>query len=133
MVYKKQISILVAFFLLLSNTGMALNVHFCADVIASISFHSAGDEQQIEANCCGSAEKESHCCDNKIIKSDKNSDQILLKSFVFEVSEFLLNASIKAIFQETAINFKKAVATNFCCNANAPPIYKRNCQLVFYA
>ena len=112
---------------------MALNVHFCADVIASISLHSVDNEQQIEANCCGSAEKESHCCENKIIKSEKNSDQILLKSFVFEISEFVVNASKKVIFQETAINFKKAVATNFSCNANAPPIYKRNCQLVFYA
>ena len=37
MIFKKQLSILIAFLVLVSNSGLAFNVHFCEGKIASIT------------------------------------------------------------------------------------------------
>ena len=37
MQFKKHISLLIAFFLLVSNSGLAFNVHYCGDKIAAVS------------------------------------------------------------------------------------------------
>lgn len=133
MILKKKISILLAILLLVSNTGVAFNIHFCADVVASVNLDFNLNSDDIEEDCCGVTEEQSHCCDNKIIKSDKKSDQILLKSISFESSAFVLNSKSAEFHQEIFLVSKNLITPNFCCNANAPPIYERNCQLVFYA
>jgi hypothetical protein len=126
-------SVFIAFFLLVSNTGVAFNVHYCADTIASISLFENASANEIEENCCGVVEEQSNCCHNKIIKSESKSDQVLLDSFDFDMSFFILVAAQKSFQKIFQNNFKETKINNYCFNANAPPIFERNCQRIFYA
>jgi hypothetical protein len=131
--FRKHISILLAFFLLITHSGLAFNVHYCDDVIASITVFSNSNANEIEKNCCGIVEKDSKCCQNKIIKSEKKSDQILLKSFSFETLNGILVQNNILFEIVTVLNFKKTKPSNYTFNANAPPIFERNCQRNIYA
>jgi hypothetical protein len=130
---RKYISILLAFFLLITHSGLAFNVHYCDDVIASITVFSNSNANEIEKDCCGIVEKDSKCCQNKIIKSEKKSDQILLKSFSFETLNVILVQNNILFEIVKVLNFKKTKPSNYTFNANAPPIFERNCQRIFYA
>lgn len=131
--FRKHISLFLAFFLLVSNTELAFNVHFCEDTIASITVFSNSNSIEIEENCCGIVEEKSDCCNNKIIKSDKKLDQVLLKSFSFEILNTVLPTTCKLIETASILNFKRENFPQYNCNSNAPPIFERNCQRIFYA
>ncbi len=131
--FKKQICLFIAFVLLVSNTGVAINVHYCADEIASISIFSNSNANEIEKNCCGIVEEFSNCCENKIIKSEKKSDQIFEKHYSFEILSFVLPSVLSLFEQQIATSFQKLQAPKYTCNANAPPIFELNCQRIFYA
>jgi hypothetical protein len=119
---------------LITHTGLAFNVHYCDDVIASITVFSVSDSAfEIEKECCGVVEKDSKCCQNKIIKSEKKSDQILLKSFSFQTLNGVFIQNSILFETVTVLNFKKTKPSNYTFNANAPPIFERNCQRIFYA
>ena len=70
MKFKKHISIILACFLLVSNLGLAFNVHYCEDKIASISLNRAPVSQENVDECCGIVEKSPNCCNDKIIKAE---------------------------------------------------------------
>ncbi len=129
----KLTNIFLTFLLLVSNTGMSFNVHFCADVVASITINSDLNVQEIEDDCCGITEEQSQCCDDKVIVVEKKSDQIVIKSSSFETSIFLLVTNNDVLEIVSKVNFKRLTTSNYICNANSPPIFERNCQLVFYA
>jgi hypothetical protein len=133
MIFRKHISLILAFLLLVSNTGLAFNVHFCADVVASITINSDLNSKEIEQDCCGITEEKSQCCDNKVIVVEKKSEQILINSISFEISNFISTTTFQTFFQNRAVVFNKIATSNYVCNANAPPIFERNCQRVFYA
>ena len=84
MIFKKHISILITIFLLISNLGLAFNVHYCDNKIASVSLNILSDKTVDE--CCGIVEKNSKCCNDKIIQAELKSDQIIVKSLSFEVN-----------------------------------------------
>ena len=67
--FRKHIGLFLTFFLLVSTLGLAFNVHYCDNEIASVSINTASNSQEIEKNCCGKIEKMSKCCKNKIIKT----------------------------------------------------------------
>jgi hypothetical protein len=55
MKFKKHISILLAFFLLVSNVGLAFDVHYCGEKVASIQpFYLKSGEvsNSVEKGCC---------------------------------------------------------------------------------
>ena len=70
--------------LLVSNLGLAINVHYCADEIASITINVAPDSGKGVDECCGIVEEEPGCCNDKIIKAEIKSDQIIVKSLSFD-------------------------------------------------
>jgi hypothetical protein len=130
MKFKKHISLLLTFFLLVSNLGLAFNVHYCGDTIASITISKAAGS---ESNCCGAMEKESKCCKDKIIKAEPKSDQLLMKMGSFEPANF--PAYIKwtpTLFPE-APHYKTRENTTYYCEANAPPLYLLYSQYTLYA
>lgn len=130
---KKQISLFLAFFLLVSNVGLAFNVHYCDNKIASVTLNSASISLEIEKDCCGIVEKQSKCCHNKIIKSNDKSDQVLVKSFSFTSEySFMIKEWIPIVFN-SPIHFKKAEVISYYCDANAPPLYLLYSQYTFYA
>ncbi len=133
MLFKKQICFFLVFFLLLSQMGWAFNVHFCDDSVVSISINSSLNNYETEKKCCGEVEKDSKCCHNKIIKSGEKPETIFLKSFHFFGEYVIFYLVSKPIETVSKINFVSKKIHSYYCDANAPPIYKLNCQLVFYA
>jgi hypothetical protein len=129
----KHISILLALLLLVSNIGLSFDVHYCGNNIASVSLKSHLSKDNLEVNCCGVSEKKSSCCKDKLIKFEKKSDNFIVTSFDFQCHfDFLIQAYHFLTFAKIT-NFKNSKVVSYTYNANAPPIYKRNCQLIFYA
>ena len=129
----KHISILLAMLLLVSNIGLAFDVHYCGDSIASVSLQTNFSNDNAEVDCCGVSEKKSACCKDKVIKFEKKSDNFITKSFDFQSHfDFLFQDFHPIVFTKKS-SFKHCKVPSYVCNANGPPIYKRYCQLVFYA
>ena len=63
---KKHIALLLAFFLLISNSGLALNVHYCGEKIAAIS--SVFSDEEV---CEMPVKKEKSCCAKKEVTHKK--------------------------------------------------------------
>lgn len=133
MIFKKQICLFLAFFLLVSNVGLAFNVHYCGNKIASVSLKSNFTAANSEKNCCGVIEKKSSCCKDKVINFQKKSDNFIVKAFSFQVdSPFIVQEWNPIYFTECSI-FKSNKITSYFCDANAPPLFKLYSQYVFYA
>lgn len=130
---RSHISVLMAFFLLVSNLGMAINVHFCDDEIASISINSNSNSFEIEKDCCGKIEKESKCCSTKVIKSQEKFDQLVVKSISLYSDFNIVDNDWKPIVFASNFNFKKRDNVTYYCDANAPPLYLLYSQYTFYS
>ncbi|MFM9988203.1 HYC_CC_PP family protein [Flavobacterium sp.] len=130
---RKHISILLAVLLLVSNVGLAFNVHYCGGEIASVSLKNPFFNQNTEDSCCGVVEKKSNCCNDKVLKFDKKSDNSIVKLVSFQIdTPFVFQEWKPIVFGEKPV-FENRRIVSYTCNANAPPIFKRNCQLIFYA
>ena len=133
--FRKHISIVLASIVLLANLGLSFAVHYCKDEIASVSFQYQEDEPCVEdiKSCCATADSHDSCCSNKLIKVEKKTDDILVKTFQLDLEQVVLNDDWKPNFVafESVIDSSNEVA--FYCDSHAPPLYKLYCQLVFYA
>lgn len=131
MVFKKHISLLLTVFLLVSNLGLAFNVHYCDDEIASISINEAPSSRENIDECCGVVEKESQCCNDKVIKAEIKSDQIIVKSLLVDF------IAVKEYWKPQVFtlqnNFKQRDISTYYCDAHAPPLYLLYSQYTFYA
>lgn len=132
MILKKHISILLTFFLLVSNLGLAFNIHYCDDKIESISLKISTCSQGEVDECCGIVEKDSQCCKDKIIKSEIKSDQIIAKTVTFDTNFTLADYYSKA--EVTVLNYNSKIGGNdtYFCDANARPMYLMYSQYTFY-
>jgi hypothetical protein len=147
---KKCTALLLAFFLMFSNIGLALNVHFCGEQkIASQvvysktttevcnhdkSDHHHADEEDcsLEKSCCGTSNDHSDCCKDEFITQD-NYDVVVTKAFSFHLDTFvLLDNTCSFEFVEYAENIKQDYF-EYSYNSNAPPFYKLYCSLIYYA
>ena len=131
--FRKHSCLFLAFFLLVSNLGLAFNVHYCDDEIASVSISSVSNSQEIEKDCCGKVEKESKCCKNKIIRSNEKSDQIAVKIFSVDSHYNLVYNEWNPLVYTNTIHFVKRDVPAYYCDANAPPLYLLYSQFTFYA
>ena len=133
MIFKKHISILLTIFLLVSNLGLAFNVHYCDDKIASITINVAPTAEQTIDECCGIIEKDSKCCNDKIIKAEIKADQIIVKTVSFDADFLPATYDCKPQFFTPNYNFKQRDNFTYYCYANAPPLYLLYSQYTFYA
>ena len=133
MFFKKHISILLAFFLLVSNLGLAFNVHYCDDKIASISINTVSNYVEVENDCCGKIEIISKCCNTKVIKSQEKSDQGVVNSFSVATDGFCVFNVWEPLFFTPKFHFKKSQTTSYHCVTNEPPLYLLYSQYTFYA
>ena len=133
MIFRKHISILLMFFLLVSNLGLAFNVHYCDDNIASVTINLAPASQRKCNKCCGIVEKDSKCCKNKIIKAEIKSDQIIVKALSFDADFFPVTYDWKPMIFVSKINFKQRDSITYYCDAHTPPLYLLYSQYTFYA
>lgn len=146
---KRCTALLLAFFLMFSNIGLALNVHFCGEnqiasqVIYSevttevchhekLHHHTENEDCSSEKSCCGSSDDHSDCCKDEYITQDK-SDVVVLKVFSFNVDAFVpVDNEFSFEFVEYSENIKQSYF-EYSYNSNAPPFYKLYCSLIYYA
>lgn len=141
MKFKKHISIILAFFLLVSNIGFAVGVHYCrgeVDSVKPIYWNNTESPNSVRDNCCGSkmtsnVQKKNSCCKDKIVHFQKKSENVTLNSlfflpnFVFFVEEWN-----PIIFSKISKSEGSGI-TSYYCDANAPPLFKLYHQYIFYA
>jgi hypothetical protein len=137
MKFKKQISILLAFFLLVSNVGLAFDVHYCGDKIASIQplyLKSSQDSNSAEKGCCvKKVTKKDPCCKDKVVHFQKKSANVLLKAFSLNADLPLLKPEWNSITFSGVANFKSFKNTAYYCGSHSPPLFKLYSQYIFYA
>lgn len=133
MKFKKHISILLAFFLLVSNAGLAFNVHYCGGEIASVSIKTLVSSQNTEAGCCDSVEKKAHCCKDKVVEFQKKTDNLIQKIVSFNADVAFLILEWHPISFTAISNFKTRSVASYFCDGNAPPFFKLYHQYLLYA
>ena len=133
--FKKHISIVLASIVLLATLGLSFAVHYCKDEIASVSFQYQEDEPCVEEakSCCAKEVSHDSCCSNKLIKVEKKTDDILVKTFQLDLEPTVFitdwKPNLVAFESENLVSSE----VGFYCDSHAPPLYKLYCQLVFYA
>ena len=93
--FKKQISLFLAFFLLVSNMGWAFNVHYCGNEIASVTLQADVESSDKAIGCCGLKKAASKCCKDKVVHFEKKSDNATIKSGI-ETSKVTLIPPFKS-------------------------------------
>ena len=131
----KNISVLVAFVVLLTSISYTFTFHYCNNSIAGISLNSFFNETSNASadSCCTAKPSEKSCCSDKVIKIDKSTNNFLSKSVSFEISSAILQPIFYFLFANNQIIDATVKSTYFFRNSNAPPLYKLNCQFIFYA
>ena len=127
---KKCTGLFLAFLLLVSNIGFALDVHYCGGKIASVSL---GTTVSPVKKCCGDKEKKSSCCKDKVVKFEKKSDNATVKVFFYQLAFSALIKEYKPIAFLSVPNFKNNQAISYYADANAPPLFKLYNQYIFYS
>lgn len=130
---KKLTSVILIVFILFSNLGLAFNVHFCHDKIASVSFDFSTPEGDDSNCCCIKKDVKKKCCSETTIKTDKKSDNFLLKSFSLDFEQFVAVEQFNFNFKEQIFSIESQKLIENYSESNSPPLYKLYCQLVFYA
>ncbi len=133
--FRKHISIVLSTLILLANLGMSFSVHYCKDKIASVSFQYEMEEPCVEkaTSCCAIEASHDSCCSNKLIKVEKKTDDILVKSFQLELQPVVCKTDWKSTFFAIESKILTSNQVAFYCDSHAPPLYKLHCQFVFYA
>ena len=139
--FKKHISLLLAFFLLVSNVGFAVDVHYCGGKLASVTpiyWKNTKSINEVEKGCCApkaneKVEKNDSCCKDKLINFQKKSENITFSSASFLPDfNFLLEEWSPIVFSEIS-HFENSPIASYYCDANAPPFFKLYHQYIFYA
>jgi len=129
---KKCTGLFLAFLLLVSNIGFAFDVHYCGGEIASVSLNTSAAAAS-EKSCCGSVEKKSSCCKDKVVHIEKKSDNATFKMFFFQIAFPAVIQEYKPIVFLAVPNFKSKQIISYCSDANAPPLFKLYNQYIFYS
>ncbi|MCL9804686.1 hypothetical protein NAT51_04080 [Flavobacterium amniphilum] len=138
---KKHIVIVLSFLILVSNVGLAFNVHYCAGELSGVSFAYRTDDSctekktETEKKCCAQEDSDSACCKNNKIKIEKTtSENVLVKTFQLD----LVTLNNVSFWQPTSLFAFEEIVTksenpSFYCDTHAPPLYQLYSQYIFYA
>lgn len=139
MKFTKGTSLVLAFLILVSNVGLAFNVHYCGGNIAGISsvynFDASDAVKEIPSkkSCCAAkTDTSKSCCKDKIVKIDKKSE-VTVKVFSFQIDAPFVLESWKPIVFTSVPTVQNNTIPTYYCDANAPPLYKLYSQYTFYA
>lgn len=138
---KKCTSLFLAILFLVSNLGLAFNVHYCGDKIASISsafkiIESSKKLNGSQENCCCKKEDiaKDSCCKNKVVDLKKNAKDVVIKAFSCQIQvPFILNKSTELFFARTERVISIDNVTEYYCGPNELPLFKLYKQYLFYA
>ncbi|WP_333696155.1 HYC_CC_PP family protein [Flavobacterium sp.] len=136
--FKKCTSILMAFYLLITSSGLALNVHYCGETIASISsvFNTeepCGMDIQLEEKACCAISSDTHdgCCSDETIQADL--DDVVIKQLHFDLDCVSVLPVLAFTFFTPSEESIDNQILDYYCDAHAPPLYQLYSQYVFYA
>ena len=136
---KKQISLFLAFFVLLANSGLAFNVHYCGEKIAAVSSIFSDEElcqmaAEIEKSCCAKKEiSQKKCCSDKELNLKDNSEKSIFKFISLQFEKlFFTTLCFHNTIPTTFLDYKK-YSSFTQCSVHAPPLYQLYCQYTFYA
>ena len=136
--FKKSTSIIMAFYLLVSSSGLAFNVHYCGDSIASVSSVFNTDEpcrmevHPEEKSCCViPLENHDGCCSDETIQAD--FDEVVIKQLHFDFDYVSVLLTIDFLFFTKRVGLNEDQLFDYYFDANAPPLYQLYSQFVFYA
>lgn len=131
---KKITTVLLAFLLLVSTSGLSLNVHFCGEDVAGIGLTYTPRQSSAEdEGCCIEKAKEGKsCCTEKHVKIKSKIDQIA-KSDLSAKHIAVLPAESPSIWVRVEIAVPGTSRHFYECAPHAPPLYKLYHQLIFYA
>lgn len=130
----KSTSLFLAFLLLFSNLGMAFNVHYCGDEVASVSLKTITIHQNSIDECCGIREQKTQCCNDKIVQFQEKSDNLILKIVSFTpYTVIILNPEWHPVFTSEVLNSENKSISSYSFEANAPTFFKLYSQYIFYA
>lgn len=132
MKWQKPISLFLAFFFLFSNLGVAMNVHYCGDEIASVSLRSSIEPTASEKDCCGIFEQKSHCCKDKVFHFEKKTDQatvLAMHALDFEAIPFYLWNPV--VLLPLSVRESK-LEKKYTFQSNAPPLFVLYSRYIFY-
>jgi hypothetical protein len=138
---KKCTTLFLALLMLVSNAGLAFNVHYCGGEIAAVSsvFSLEGickiPEIPAEKVCCTKKVVVEHkkCCKDKLVNLQHRSEQNIVKAFSFQSNTaFIIPIWQPLVFTQTS-SFKSAAVADYYCDAHAPPLYRLYSQYIFYA
>ena len=130
---RKCIGMFLAFLLLVSNVGLAFEVHYCGNKIAGVTIKPAYSTVEHSKKCCSIKKKTLSCCSNKLVHFQKKSDNATVKTFFFQVDAPLIITENPSFVFNTVSNFKNNSTISYQCDANAPPLFKLYHQFLFYA
>ena len=141
MQFKKFISLFLAILLFVSNFGLAFNVHYCGDKIASISsvfstVETSKKENSFTKDCCCLKEDniKDSCCKNKVFDLKKDTKDVIIKTFSFQIdAPFVIVKSSEMLFAKAKEIRSTINVTEYYCSPNAPPLFKLYHQYIFYA
>ncbi len=148
MFLRKQIAVIVAILVLISNSGLAFNIHYCGNKVSGISSVFSKEESctpsdnqktkktavNNEKKCCSKKET-SHkkCCSDKELNLKNKTEKIVIKTISFDFEPAFFNevtqSEILLLTKEQIIH----QTSKYYCDAHAPPLYKLYCQYTFYA
>ncbi|QBN18765.1 HYC_CC_PP family protein [Flavobacterium nackdongense] len=139
--FKKHLSFVLAVFLLVSNTGFAIDVHYCGGEIASVNPVFYKNYESLIANeesCCAPKtinilEKKGSCCQDKLIHFEKKSENVTINSPLFQAEYNFIIVKWESVFFAEYSNFENNRIRPYYCDANAPPLFKLYHQYIFYA
>ena len=128
----------MAFYLLISSSGLAFSVHYCGDTIASVSSVFKTDEScvmdiqsEVKSCCATSLENHDGCCSNETIQAD--FDEVVIKQQHFDFDYISVLPIVDFSFYTNRVEQINEQLIDYYCNANAPPLYQLYSQFVFYA
>lgn len=135
----KYICFILAIFLMFSNIGLAVNIHYCKGEIEQISLgYQSGVACEVDADhdkaCCKEKPEKESCCKDDVIKQGTDQNQVVSK--VFQVQTDLFVAPITYDFTTPFLlesNVPKSTFVSFYCESNAPPLYKLFKKYIYYA
>lgn len=131
---KKVISAVLLFLILFSNLGLAVNVHYCHNKMASVSLGYQVEEACVieEKDCCAAQKDHKDCCSDSVVKAEKETATVLARSHQSELSFFVLSTVCIPDFFSVAETIVQQKWFCFYCDSHAPPLYKLYCQYLFY-
>lgn len=138
MIVRKYISLLLALFILFVNSSATIVFHSCHDEITyvTLNYQEKSLANSADENSCCSPTKDEKktdgCCSNQEIKVDKKIDYSLANELKVLFQAVFVSIKMKQNGQQT-LPTKAQENINYTYDSHAPPIYKLNSQLLFYA